>query len=82
MVFPFDALPGTPVQEMYAPGAELTAGAQPPAFTRVRGNETGSRLLYGRVDTAAGLSSPYVVGSDVPDDVDCLESPDHPACSA
>lgn len=79
MTFPFEALVGTPAEDLVAPGIALEprSGA---GFIRVRRLTTGY-ALFGYVDLASPLPAPFVIGSDVPPDVDCVATPEHQACS-
>lgn len=77
-LFPFGALQGTPAEVLVLPGREMASSGA--AFSRVMGLSTGGLLLWGPVDMTVVPADRFVIGSDVPPDVDCRETPDHPEC--
>jgi hypothetical protein len=79
--FPFAALRGTRAEELVAPGISLGPSSEVPRFIRVRQSPEGATVLYGGVDEAGSLPSEFLIGSDVPADINCNASPGNPACA-
>lgn len=73
--FPLDTSGG-----VLAQGMELGPWSRP-SVRVAAGNGTQQLFTAPAIDEAPPMSS-FVIGSDLPPDVDCLETPGHPACAA